>query len=128
MEVDAPGCSYNPDKEHHEDIIAAAVAEEIQKGINAGMRAKGPPKHVSWQPEVDPLLQLQVRLALHCLAELSHWSADATAGTCLGQVALCIPSARIFSVCFHRAKCCNAVITFMSLLVSVSAGGCMGRG
>ncbi|CAK0781566.1 hypothetical protein CVIRNUC_005407 [Coccomyxa viridis] len=59
VEVDAPGCSYNPDREHHEDIVAAAVAEEIQKDINAGMRGKGPPKHVSWQPEVDPLLQLQ---------------------------------------------------------------------
>lgn len=60
VEVDAPGCSYNPDKEHHEEIVAAAVAEEMQKGLDAEMRAKGPPKRVSYQPEVDPILQLQV--------------------------------------------------------------------
>ena len=60
VEVDAPGCSYNPDKDHHEEVVAAAVAEEMQKGLDVEMRAKGPPKHVSWQPEVDPLLQLQV--------------------------------------------------------------------
>ncbi|CAL5221260.1 g3419 [Coccomyxa viridis] len=59
VEVDAPGCSYNPDKDHHEEVVAAAVAEEMQKGLDVEMRAKGPPKHVSWQPEVDPLLQLQ---------------------------------------------------------------------
>ena len=63
MEVDAPGCSYNPDKDHHEEVVAAAVAEEMQKGLDVEMRAKGPPKHVSWQPEVDPLLQLQVCIA-----------------------------------------------------------------
>lgn len=61
MEVDAPGCSYNPDREQHEEIVAAAVAEEMQKGLEAEMRGKGPPKFVSWQPEADPMLQLQVR-------------------------------------------------------------------
>jgi hypothetical protein len=60
VEVDAPGCSYNPDREHHQEIVAAAVAEELQKGLNILMRSKGPPKHVSWQPEADPVLQLQV--------------------------------------------------------------------
>ena len=63
VEVDAPGCSYNPDKDHHEEVVAAAVAEEMQKGLAAEMQAKGPPKHVSWQPETDPLMQLQVRPA-----------------------------------------------------------------
>ena len=94
VEVDAPGCSYNPDREHHEDIVAAAVAEEIQKDINAGMRGKGPPKHVSWQPEVDPLLQLQVCLALRCLAEmLTSAPADTSQGACSSQFAVCLPSA-----------------------------------
>ena len=64
MEVDAPGCSYNPDREHHEEIVAAAVAEELQKGLDAEMRSKGPPKRVSWQPEADPVLQLQVSTLL----------------------------------------------------------------
>ena len=95
VEVDAPGCSYNPDREHHEDIVAAAVAEEIQKDINAGMRGKGPPKHVSWQPEVDPLLQLQVCLASHCLAVMLIQSTDKSQGTCSGQIALRLPSASI---------------------------------
>ncbi len=94
VEVDAPGCSYNPDREHHEDIVAAAVAEEIQKDINAGMRGKGPPKHVSWQPEVDPLLQLQVCLALHCLAKmLTPAPADMSQGASSSQIAVCLPSA-----------------------------------
>ena len=73
VEVDAPGCSYNPDKNHHEEVVAAAVADEMQKGLDVEMRAKGPPKHVSWQPEFDPLLQLQVYTAHPvCVSVLGH--------------------------------------------------------
>lgn len=31
VEVDLPGCSYNPDQEQHQDAIALAVATEMQK-------------------------------------------------------------------------------------------------
>lgn len=60
MEIDNPGCSYNPDKEQHEEVVAYAVAVEMQKNIDAEMRARPPLKHVDWEPERDPLLEYQV--------------------------------------------------------------------
>ncbi len=61
VEVDDPGCSYNPDREQHEEAVAHAVAVELQKKMNAEMRAKPPAKHVDLQPVTDPLLAYQVR-------------------------------------------------------------------
>jgi hypothetical protein len=60
VEVDAPGCSYNPDAAQHEEAVARAVGEENRKLIDAELRSKPPPKRVDWQPETDPLLALQV--------------------------------------------------------------------
>lgn len=63
VEIDDPGCSYNPDREQHEAIVAHAVAVEVQKNIEAEMHMKAPPKRVDWQPDTDPLLEYQVRAA-----------------------------------------------------------------
>ncbi|CAL8468446.1 g7986 [Coccomyxa elongata] len=60
VEIDEPGCSYNPDREQHEETVAHAVAVELQKKIDAEMRAKPPATHVDWQAETDPLLEYQV--------------------------------------------------------------------
>lgn len=31
VEIDAPGCSYNPDPEEHQEAVAQAVAAEVSK-------------------------------------------------------------------------------------------------
>jgi phage gp29-like protein len=40
VEVDPAGCSYNPDHEHHQDAIAAAVAAEVQKQLDKELEPK----------------------------------------------------------------------------------------
>ena len=76
VEVDAPGCSYNPDAAQHEEMLARAVAEENAKLLDAEMRAKPPPKRVDWQPETDPLLQHQVCCRAPARAMLCHTIAE----------------------------------------------------
>lgn len=60
VEVDAPGCSYNPDRAQHQEAVARAVAEENAKLIDAELQAQPPPKHVDWHPETDPMMAFQV--------------------------------------------------------------------
>lgn len=62
VEVDAPGCSYNPDHEQHQDAVAAAVAAEVRKAIDTELQPIAPPRIVDYQPEVDELMLLQVRV------------------------------------------------------------------
>jgi hypothetical protein len=40
VEVDEAGCSYNPDYEHHQDAIAAAVAREVQEQLSKELAPK----------------------------------------------------------------------------------------
>mmetsp|Transcript_6152 Transcript_6152/g.17651 ORF Transcript_6152/g.17651 Transcript_6152/m.17651 type:complete len:394 (-) Transcript_6152:215-1396(-) len=44
VEVDAAGCSYNPDAEQHQDAVAAAVAAEVQKALDQELRPQAPPR------------------------------------------------------------------------------------
>lgn len=64
VEVDAPGCSFNPDFEQHQDAVAAAVAAEVRKAIDAELQPLPPPRNVDAELEVDELLRLQVPLHL----------------------------------------------------------------
>lgn len=52
VEVDPAGCSYNPDREHHQDAIAEAVAAEMQREIARELEPKAPPETVT-QEEFD---------------------------------------------------------------------------
>lgn len=38
VRVDQPGCSFNPDFEHHQDAVAEAVAAELRPAIEAATR------------------------------------------------------------------------------------------
>ena len=60
VEVDAPGCSYNPDFEQHQDAVAAAVAAEVRKAIDNELQPIAPPRTVDYQLETDELTLLQV--------------------------------------------------------------------
>lgn len=60
VEVDAPGCSYNPDPEQHQDAVAEAVAAEVRKAIDSQLLPSAPPRSVNYQPEEDELMLLQV--------------------------------------------------------------------
>lgn len=61
VEVDEPGCSYNPDREQHEEVVAHAVAVEVQKNIEKELCTPAVlPKRVDWQPDDDPLMLDQV--------------------------------------------------------------------
>ena len=60
VEVDAPGCSFNPDFEQHQDAVAAAVAAEVRKAIDAELQPIAPPRNVDYELEVDELMLLQV--------------------------------------------------------------------
>ena len=69
VEVDAPGCSYNPDRVQHQDAVAAAVAAEVRKALERDLAAQPPPRTVDWQPETDPLALLQVCSLMKLLME-----------------------------------------------------------
>ena len=60
VEVDAAGCSYNPDVEHHQEALSQAVAKEMQKIYNHDMQPRSVPRFVDYQPETDELALLQV--------------------------------------------------------------------
>ena len=40
VEIDPAGCSYNPDRELHQDVIAQAVAAEYSKQIDRELQPK----------------------------------------------------------------------------------------
>ena len=60
VEVDAPGCSYNPDFEQHQDAVASAVAAEVRKAIDNELQPIAPPRTVDYELETDELTLLQV--------------------------------------------------------------------
>ena len=60
VEVDAAGCSYNPDVEHHQEALSQAVATEMQKVYKHDMQPRSVPRFVDYQPETDELALLQV--------------------------------------------------------------------
>ncbi|KAF8068237.1 dscc1 [Scenedesmus sp. PABB004] len=45
VEVDLPGCSFNPDYESHQDALAVAVAAEYRKQLRAELAPTAPPLH-----------------------------------------------------------------------------------
>ena len=60
VQVDAAGCSYNPDIEHHQEALSQAVATEMQKVYKHDMQPSSVPRFVDYQPETDELALLQV--------------------------------------------------------------------
>ena len=60
VEIDAAGCSYNPDVEHHQEAISQAVADEVQRLNRKESQARAVPRFVEYQPETDELALLQV--------------------------------------------------------------------
>uniref|UniRef100_A0A061R4R0 Ribosome biogenesis protein NOP53 n=1 Tax=Tetraselmis sp. GSL018 TaxID=582737 RepID=A0A061R4R0_9CHLO len=62
VEVDAPGCSYNPDSEQHQDSIAEAVAAEVYKSLRGELAPKAPPQFVDLGEveALDDIERLQV--------------------------------------------------------------------
>ncbi len=60
VEVDIPGCSFNPDLEQHQDAVAEAVAAEMSK-VYAREHLPVVKKIFNHMPEVDELEALLVR-------------------------------------------------------------------
>jgi Nop53 (60S ribosomal biogenesis) len=60
VEVDMPGCSYNPDPELHQEAVAVAVAAEVKKAIDKELLDKAPARTVDYIPVTDELAQLLV--------------------------------------------------------------------
>ncbi|KAL6780970.1 hypothetical protein ACKKBG_A09230 [Auxenochlorella protothecoides x Auxenochlorella symbiontica] len=60
VEVDAPGCSFNPDPEEQQEAIAVAVAAEMKKIHQQDAMPTAPPKRVDYDVEEDELALLQV--------------------------------------------------------------------
>ena len=60
VEVDAPGCSINPDRELHQDSMAVAVAAEMKKVYDRDLQPTAPLAVVDYDPETDELAMLQV--------------------------------------------------------------------
>ena len=67
MEVDSPGCSYNPDPEQHENVVAEAVAVEMSKIYKQELFPMSE-KYVTHLPTPDELEALLVRAwsTCHC--------------------------------------------------------------
>lgn len=59
VEIDAPGCSYNPDSADHQEAVAEAVAAEMSKQYAEEMSPK--PVKVLSLPDADELDALLVR-------------------------------------------------------------------
>ena len=49
VEIDASGCSMNPDYESHQEMVAEAVAAEMKKQYDRDLLPKAPPKEVEWE-------------------------------------------------------------------------------
>lgn len=60
VEIDAPGCSVNPDRELHQDAVAVAVAAEMRKVYDKDLQPTAPVARVDWDPEQDELDMLVV--------------------------------------------------------------------
>jgi nucleolar protein 53 len=60
IEIDAPGCSVNPDRELHQDAVAVAVAAEMKKIYDKDLEPTAPLALVDYDPETDELAMLQV--------------------------------------------------------------------
>lgn len=60
IEIDAPGCSFNPDRELHQDAVAVAVAAEMKKIYDKDLEPTAPLAVVEYDPETDELAMLQV--------------------------------------------------------------------
>jgi nucleolar protein 53 len=60
IEIDAPGCSFNPDRELHQDAVAVAVAAEMKKIYDKDLEPTAPLAVVDYDPETDELAMLQV--------------------------------------------------------------------
>jgi nucleolar protein 53 len=59
VEIDLPGCSYNPDREQHQDAVAAAVAAEVRKAIAKELQPLAPPRLAeNFLPDEDELAEL----------------------------------------------------------------------
>lgn len=65
VEVDQPGCSYNPDAVQHQDAVASAVAAEVQKQLAAELAPKPLEMVATGEATQDDLRMLQVP---QCLA------------------------------------------------------------
>uniref|UniRef100_A0A7R9VJW7 Ribosome biogenesis protein NOP53 n=1 Tax=Chlamydomonas euryale TaxID=1486919 RepID=A0A7R9VJW7_9CHLO len=60
VEIDAAGCSYNPEPEAHQESLAALVAAEMKRQLRQELLPTAPPKLVSSTEMGDELAQLQV--------------------------------------------------------------------
>lgn len=49
VEIDASGCSINPDYESHQEAVAEAVAAEMKKQYDRELLPEAPPKVVEWE-------------------------------------------------------------------------------
>ena len=49
VEIDAAGCSVNPDYESHQEVVGQAVAAEMKKQYDAELLPVAPPKVVEWE-------------------------------------------------------------------------------
>jgi nucleolar protein 53 len=60
VEVDMPGCSFNPEYESHQDALAVAVAHEYKQELKQELMPKAPSQHApeGYRPvdELDELL------------------------------------------------------------------------
>lgn len=61
--IDDPGCSFNPDKEMHQDAVAMAVATEMKKIYDQELAPKPPTLLVNYDPQMDEVALLQVDAA-----------------------------------------------------------------
>ncbi|CAI5463604.1 unnamed protein product [Closterium sp. Yama58-4] len=57
VEIDAPGCSFNPSVEEHQDAIAVAVAEELRESYQAALAPTPPQLLVSRAEEEEARMQ-----------------------------------------------------------------------
>jgi hypothetical protein len=66
VEIDGPGCSYNPDPAAHEEAVAEAVAAEVRKTLERELTIKDPTLTIEAGPDsnLDELALLQVRFLL----------------------------------------------------------------
>ena len=60
VQIDAPGCSFNPDRNLHQDAVADAVAKEMKKEYDRALRPSAPMKLVDYDVEDDELNKLLV--------------------------------------------------------------------
>ncbi|KIZ05948.1 hypothetical protein MNEG_2008 [Monoraphidium neglectum] len=60
VEVDAAGCSFNPEPEAHQEALAAVVAAVVKKEIRKELAPQAPPQHApdGYVAPKDPILAL----------------------------------------------------------------------